>query len=169
MGPFTPFTLTSGSGSYYIAPMPRPPRRVMPVMRAFASRLVIEASLGSCLLALIGCAAPLLHEISQTQDAIRTAQAAKADQYASDLLVDAKTSLNEAIILPGGQRQDAKELLLRARLQADLAAKLSGERAIAEQLQATRDQLEAAKRAADDAESEARAAQAELTKPVILP
>jgi hypothetical protein len=130
---------------------------------------MIGASLGAGLLAIVGCAAPLLKDISQAQEAISTAQEVKAGQYASDLLLEAKSSLNEAIVLGPGQRKQAKELLLRARLQADLAAKLAGERAIAEQLQATRDQLEAAKRAADAAESEARAAQAELTKPVILP
>jgi Domain of unknown function (DUF4398) len=141
----------------------------MPVMRAFASRLVVGTSLGSCVLALIGCAAPLLHEISQAQDAINTAQAAKADQYASDLLVDAKTSLNEAMLLPGGQQQDAKELLLRAQLQADLATAVTKERAIAVQLQAERDRREAAKTAAAAAEQAAQAAKAELEKPVILP
>ena len=146
--------------------MRRPSRGRMP---AFASRLMIGAGLGAGLLAIAGCAAPLLKDISQTQEAITTAQEAMAGQYASDLLVEAKSSLNEAIVLGPGQRQEAKELLLRARLQADLAAKLAGERAISEQLQATRDQLEAARRAADEAESEARAAQAELSKPVITP
>jgi hypothetical protein len=138
-------------------------------MSAIASRLIVGATLGSCLFALIGCAAPLVQDISQTQDAINTAQAAKADQYASDLLVDAKTSLNEAIILPGGQRRDAKELLLRAQLQADLATAVAKERAIAAQLQAERDRREAAKTAAAAAEQAAQAAKAELEKPVILP
>lgn len=138
-------------------------------MSAFASRLIVGASLGSCLFALIGCAAPLLHEISQVQDAINTAQAAKADQYASDLLVDAKSSLNEAIILPGGQRQDAKELLFRAQLQADIATAVAKERAIAEQLQSVRDQRDAAKTAAAAAKRAAQAAKAELEKPVVLP
>jgi Domain of unknown function (DUF4398) len=138
-------------------------------MSVFASRLLIGASLGTGLLALIGCAAPLLHEISQAQDAIKTAQDAKAEHYASDLLVEAKSSLNEAMVLGGGQRQDAKELLLRARLQADLAAALAKERAVAEELQAARDQRDAAKTSAAAAEQAAQAAKAELEKPVVLP
>jgi hypothetical protein len=138
------------------------------VMGAFASRLVIGAGLGAGLLALVGCAAPLLHEISQAQDAIKTAEEAKADRYASDLLVNAKSSLNEAIVLGGGQRQEAKELLLRSQLQADLAAALAKERAVAEQLQAARDRRDAAQTAAAAAERAAQAARAEVGKPVIL-
>jgi len=138
-------------------------------MSAFASRLVIRASLGTGLFALIGCAAPLLHEISQAQNAINTAQEARAEQYASDLLVEAKSSLDEAMVLGGGQRQEARELLLRAQLQADLAAALAKERAIAEQLQAARDQRDAAKSAAASAQLAARAAKAELGKPITGP
>jgi hypothetical protein len=138
-------------------------------MSAFVSRLVMGASLGAGLLTLIGCASPLIHEISQAQDAIKTAQDAKAERYASELLVEAQSSLNEAMMLGGGQRKDAKELLLRARLQADLAAALAKERAIAEQLQAARDQRDATKSAAAAAEQSAKAAKAELEKPVVLP
>jgi len=127
------------------------------------------AGAGLVALTLAGCAAPLLQEISQTQSAIKTAQEAKADQYASDLLAEANASLNEAMALPGGQRQDAKELLLRAQLQAGLAAELAKERAIAEQLQATRDQRDAAKAAAAAADQAAQAAKAELGKPVVAP
>jgi len=83
--------------------------------------------------------------------------------------VEAKSGLNEAIVLGAGQRREAKELLLRARLQAELAAKLAGERAIAEQLQTSREQLEAAKRAVDAAKRAAQAAQAELATPAIPP
>jgi Domain of unknown function (DUF4398) len=138
-------------------------------MSAFVSRLITGASLGAGLLTLIGCATPLLHEISEAQVAINTAQEAKAEQYASDLLVEAKSSLNEAMMLGGGQRQDAKELLLRARLQADLATALAKERAIAEQLQAARDKRDATKSAAATAEQAAKAAKAELEQPVVLP
>jgi len=134
-------------------------------------RFVMGAGLGAGLLALtlIGCAAPLLLEISQAQDAIKTAEEAKADRYASDLLVNAKSSLNEAITLGGGQRQEAKELLLRAQLQAGLAAVLAKERAVAEQLQTTRDRRDAAQTAAAAAERAAQAARAEVGKPVLLP
>jgi hypothetical protein len=136
-----------------------------PVMSATVYRLLICTTL----LALTGCAAPLLHEIAQAQDAIKTAQEAKAEQYASDLLVNAKSSLNEAMVLGTGQREDAKELLLRARLQAGLAAELARERAVAEQLQAARDQRDAAKAAVTTAERAAQAAKAELGKPVLSP
>jgi hypothetical protein len=139
------------------------------VLSTLVSRPVIGAGLGAGLLALIGCAAPLLPEISKVQDAINTAQEAKAGQYASDLLVEAKSSLNEAMMLPGGQRQDAKELLLRAQLQADLAAALAKERVLAEQLQAARDLRDATKRAAAAAEQAAKEAKAELEQPVVLP
>jgi len=122
-----------------------------------------------CALALAGCAAPLLQEISQAQEAIKAAQEAKADQYASELLTEAKSSLNEAMALGGGQRQDAKELLLRAQLQAGLAAELARERAVAEQLQTVRDQRDASKTAAAAAQEAAQAAKAELGKPVMLP
>lgn len=121
------------------------------------------------LLALTGCAAPLLHEIAQAQDAIKLAQEAKADQYASDLLINAKSSLNEAMLLGKNQRVDAKELLLRSQLQAGLAAELARERAVAEQLQAARDQRDAAKAAAAAAEQAAQAAKAEVGKPVVVP
>jgi len=60
-------------------------------------------------------------------------------------------------------------LLLRAQLQAGLAAELAKERAIAEQLQATRDQRDAAKAAAAAADQAAQAAKAELGKPVVAP
>jgi hypothetical protein len=140
-------------------------RRFRSITRAATHRLLI----GAGLLVLTGCAAPLLHEIAQAQDAIKTAQEAKAEQYASDLLVNAKSSLNEAILLGNGQREDAKELLLRAQLQAGLAAELARERAVAEQLQAARDQRDAAKASVTTAEQAAQAAKAELGKPVIVP
>lgn len=129
--------------------------------------LVMGTGLG--LLTFAGCAASLLQEISQAQSAIRTAQEAKAEQYASDLLISAKSSLNEAMILGSGQRQDAKELLLRAQLEAGLATELARERAVAEQLQAARNQRDAAKAAVAAAEQAANAAKAELGKPMIAP
>lgn len=125
--------------------------------------------IGGCLCILVGCGASLLKEISQAQDAIKTAQEAKAEQYASDLLLNAKSSLNEAMLLRNKQRQDARELLLRAQLQAEVAAELARERAVAEQLQAARDQRDAAKAAADKAEQAAQAARAEVGKPVLAP
>ncbi|MBI3620865.1 MAG: DUF4398 domain-containing protein [Nitrospirae bacterium] len=133
------------------------------------SMLSRRVLIGGCLVTLLGCGASLLQEISQAQYAIKTAQEAKADQYASDLLLSAKSSLDEAMLLRNNQRQDARELLLRAQLQAEVAAELAKERAVAEQLQAVRDQRDAAKAAAEKAEQAAQAAKAEVGKPVLTP
>jgi hypothetical protein len=116
-----------------------------------------------------GCAAPLLKEISTAQQAIQTAQDARAEQYASELLKEAKASLDEGMKLGGGQRQEAKELLLRAVLQAEVAAALSKERVTAEKLQSVRDELAAAKASADTAQKAAQAAKTELRKTPTLP
>jgi len=137
--------------------------------RSVVSTLSRRFLIVGCLVTLLGCGASLLQEISQAQNAIKTAQEAKAEQYASDLLLSAKSSLNEAMLLRNKQRQDARELLLRAQLQAEVAAELARERAVAEQLQAARDQRDAAKMAAEKAELAAQAAKAEVGRPVFTP
>jgi hypothetical protein len=109
-----------------------------------------------------GCAASLLPDISRAQDAITLAKEAKAELYASELLRDAQASLNEALPLVDGQRRDAQELLLRARIQAEVAAALAKERAVAEQLQSARERRDAAKAAATAAQETAQAAKEEL-------
>jgi len=145
-------------------------RRSRPAVSAIRHHCPFRGLLiGGCLFFLIGCGASLLQEISQAQTALKTAQEAKAEQYASDLLLSAKSSLNEAMLLRTNQRQDARELLLRAQLQAEVAAELARERAVAEQLQAARDQRDAAKMAAEKAELAAQAAKAEVGRPVFTP
>jgi len=111
-----------------------------------------------------GCAAPLLKEISQAQEAIALAKEARAEQYASNLLRDAQASINEALQLGTKQRRDVKELLLRATLQADVAATLAKERAVAEQLQSAREEREKAQAAATAAEQAAQVAKDEMGK-----
>ena len=154
-------SLTSSHYSVYIAAVPRK------VVLQFLVRMIVPLAFVVAAMSVSACAAPLLPEISLAQRAIAVAKEAKADQYASELLGDAAASLNEGMLLRGGQRRDAAELLLRARLQAEVAAALAKERAVAEQLQATRDRSGDAKSKADAARQVADAAKSELGKPIV--
>ena len=95
------------------------------------------------------CVGTLLKETTRATDAVDFAREAGAKQYASELYQEAIASLDEAKRL--GQTGEAKELLMRARLQAEVAAELAGERALAEQLRSAREVLENAKAEADEA------------------
>lgn len=119
-------------------------RHGIPMYSSFAQfRILLAGAVLAC--AIAGCATlpPPTGELAAAQQALSRAEAADADQYASEDLAVARTALSRAqAAMAAGQENDARNLALAAAADADLAHARSREALASAELAQRRAEIE---------------------------